>query len=124
MTTVEVIQQSLGSVVLEETGQSIEIIQPVVDIVEVAAPGPQGPAGTSGPPGPTGPPGSGAETTYVHEQGAPSAQWLIVHNLGRYPAVTTVDSAGAEQDGEVIYGSADQLTVVFVLPFGGRAYLN
>lgn len=127
MTTLEIIQQSLGTVTLQETGQTVEIVQPVVQIVEVAQQGPTGgagAAGSQGPQGPAGPPGSGADTTYTHDQATPSAEWIITHNLGRYPSVITVDSAGTEQDGDVVIISANQLKVVFVLPFGGKAYLN
>ena len=40
--------------------------------------------------------GSAAPSTYVHEQSVASATWTAVHNLGSFPSVTVVDSAGTE----------------------------
>ena len=64
----------------------------------------------------------GATFTYV--QTAASAFWIIQHNLGRYPAVSVVDSAGDEVEGSVIYVDSNQVTVAFSAPFSGNAYLN
>lgn len=61
---------------------------------------------------------------YIHIQATASASWVIVHNLGKYPSVSIVDSAGSEVIGEVIYNSKNQLTVSFSAAFSGKAYLN
>jgi hypothetical protein len=63
-------------------------------------------------------------STYVHNQSSPSSTWAILHNLGRRPSVTIVDSAGNAQIGEVLYNSDNQITVTFAAAFGGYAYLN
>lgn len=62
--------------------------------------------------------------TYIHEQAAASAVWEIVHNLGKYPSVTLVDSAGTQFYAEVEYNSLNQCTVYMNSAFKGRAYLN
>lgn len=86
--------------------------------VELATVGPQGPPGPQGPSGPAG------GSSYVHDQAVPAATWIVTHNLNRYPSVTVVDSANTEVEGEVIYTSANVITLNFGSAFGGKAYLN
>lgn len=62
--------------------------------------------------------------SYVHNQGVASATWVITHNLGFYPNVIVEDSGGTTVEGEVVYNSANQLTLTFSAPFGGIAYLS
>lgn len=88
-------------------------------------PGPQGlPGQDSTVPGPQGPPGSPGTYAFVFDQGSPDDVWHIVHNLGFYPAVSIVDSAGSQVEGQVIYNSINDLDVSFTLPFGGKAFLS
>jgi|TARA_R110000824_G_scaffold66938_1_gene173485 hypothetical protein len=61
---------------------------------------------------------------YVFTQSAASATWTITHNLGRYPSVTTVDSAGSIINGAITYTSDNVITVVFTSATSGKAYLN
>lgn len=92
------------------------------NVVIVVSPGPQG---IQGPQGPIGPPGSGGViTTFVFTQSSASASWLIVHNLGQYPSVTVVDSAGTLVDGDITYLDANTVRIDFSAAFGGKAYLN
>jgi hypothetical protein len=63
-------------------------------------------------------------TRYTHVQGSASTTWVIPHNLGIYPAVTVVNSAGDLCEGEVRYDNANQVTLTFGAPFSGTAYLN
>ncbi len=89
--------------------------------------GPQGEIGPMGPEGPQGPPGdegSGALGFFVHDQSIPSDVWVIDHNLSFIPQVTIVDSSGREVEGDVIYTSPTQITVLFSAPFAGKAYLS
>ena len=72
--------------------------------------------------GPPGPPGK--VETYIHNQTTPSATWTITHGLGRYPAVTIVDSAGRVVMGDVSYTDDNTVTIAFGAAFSGRAYLN
>jgi hypothetical protein len=65
-----------------------------------------------------------AGATFTFEQALPAGTWSILHNLGRFPGVTVVDSAGSEVIGEVTYDDANSITVNFSAPFSGTAYLN
>lgn len=110
------------TVVLVDTppADMVVVEQPAArEVVEIVSPGPQGPPG---PPGQPGPPGSDKSFTFT--QGPASATWSITHGLGKFPAVTVVDSAGDEVEGAVKYPSADQVVVSFSAPFSGTAHLN
>lgn len=105
------------------TPEVIELQSAVVDLLEVPESGPAGPPGPQGPQGDPGAPGlSGA--SYVHTQSMPDADWSIAHNLGRYPSVTVVDSAGTVVFGNVEYISVNLVIVHFNGAFGGAAFLN
>lgn len=84
-------------------------------------PGEQGPEGPEGPRGPAGP--SGGET-YVHVQNSSDTNWVIQHNLERYPSVEVVDSAGSLVIGSIHYVDANRVELSFEYPFSGKAYLN
>lgn len=73
--------------------------------------------------GPQGPPGLDTGF-YRHDQSAPSAVWIINHNLGFFPSVTVQDSAGSVVYGDVSYLNSNSLTVVFQSAFGGYANLS
>lgn len=118
-----------------------EVISPDVTLLPSGPPGPpgipgeegppgppgergeMGPAGPEGPEGPQGPPGP-EPIAYVHTQAASATTWVITHNLGRYPSVEVVDSAGSLVLGSVRYIDANQIELTFVYPFSGKAYLN
>lgn len=78
----------------------------------------------AGPAGAQGIPGAGGDKNYVHDQMASSVSWIVIHNLGKYPGVTVVDSAGSLWEGHVAYDTLNQVTLTFSAPFGGKAYLN
>lgn len=80
--------------------------------------GPQGETGIQGPQGPEG------GSTIVYYQSVPATTATIVHNLGKYPAVVTVTSAGDVVEGDVDYIDANSLTVTFSAPFSWTAYLD
>lgn len=61
---------------------------------------------------------------YVHEQAIASATWEINHNLGRYPSVTVVDSAGDKVETLTHYVDENNIRLEFTAEFGGKAYLN
>lgn len=61
---------------------------------------------------------------YTHRQDVASDVWTIDHGLGKFPAVTVVDSCGNVVVGDVTYTSLNQLTVTFNAVFSGKAYLN
>lgn len=92
-------------------------------------PGPQGDPGEQGPQGEQGEPGvDGVDGTndafYLHNQMSASATWNITHNLGKYPSVTVVNSAGDEVIGDVNYPSINTVTINFSAANGGKAFLN
>lgn len=61
---------------------------------------------------------------YVHNQLSSSNEWIIQHNLRKFPSVTIIDSAGSNVIGEVKYLNLNTLVVSFQSAFSGRAYLN
>lgn len=48
----------------------------------------------------------------------------VTHNLGKRPAVTVVDSAENEVEGDIKYTNLNELTVSFSAPFSGTIILN
>lgn len=67
---------------------------------------------------------AGKSETYKHVQGVASSVWTVTHNLGKFPSVTVVDSAGTEWVGDVKYLNDNSLTISFTVAFSGIAYLN
>lgn len=61
---------------------------------------------------------------YRHVQMTPATVWNIHHSLGRYAAVTVVDSAGTTVEGDVAYVSTSEVTISFSAAFSGEAYLT
>lgn len=53
-----------------------------------------------------------------------SNTWVIEHDLGKYPSVTTVDDTGDIVYGDVRYDNANKITVTFSAGVSGKAYLN
>ncbi len=49
---------------------------------------------------------------------------VVAHNLGKYPAVTVIDSAGDEVEGFVDHNSTNQLTITFSASFSGTVICN
>lgn len=62
--------------------------------------------------------------TFIYEQMIASNEWIIDHNLGKYPSIHIVDSANSIVSGDVRYISLNQLVVSFIGEFSGKAYLN
>lgn len=68
--------------------------------------------------------GGGGDAHFVYEQNMPSATWVINHNLGKKPVAVVVDSTENVVVGDIKYNSLNTLTITFVDPFSGKAYLN
>lgn len=66
----------------------------------------------------------GQATTYQYDQAVAGSVWTIQHNLGKYPAVTVVDTAGTEIVGDVQYVNENLVILTFQGTFSGTAYLN
>lgn len=62
--------------------------------------------------------------SYVHNQGIASSIWLITHNMGKFPAVTIVDSAENQVIGDIEYIDQNRVMVTFTGAFKGKAYCN
>jgi hypothetical protein len=115
--TVNEITQTL---VIEGATDSLTSDAPTVVLTDVEA-GPQGPAG---PTGATGADGSGsANTTVVHDQASANATWTMTHNLGRYPAIDIIDSAGNHVIGDIKHNSVNQAVATFDNAFAGKAII-
>lgn len=118
--TIVVIQRETEVIEVLESSTTLEIVEAAEpEVVEIVGAGPQGPRG---PPGPPGPPGGDLSTKF--EQNAAQAVWTIDHELGKYPSVTVVDSAGDAVEGAVSYPSIGRVIVRFSAAFAGTAYLN
>ena len=87
---------------------------PVIESTLESGQGPSGPRGVDGV----------GDLHYLHTQMAASATWTITHNLGKYPAVTVIDSAGDQCEGAVVYVDTNTITLTFGAAFAGAAYLN
>jgi hypothetical protein len=61
---------------------------------------------------------------YTHTQNVSSATWVVTHNLGKFPAVSIVDTGNNEVVGDVVYVNQNSLTLNFSAPFSGKAYCN
>lgn len=64
------------------------------------------------------------DKTFNHVQSNPASQWIIDHNLGKFPSVTVHDSSGTEVEGETIHTSNNQVIINFSAAFSGTADLN
>jgi hypothetical protein len=60
---------------------------------------------------------------FEYEQQAPSATWVVTHNLGRLPSVTIIDSGDNIVIGDVIFLNNNQVEISFTGSFAGKAYL-
>lgn len=63
-------------------------------------------------------------STYIYVQITPAQVWNIIHNLGRYPPVIIVDSAGTIVIGNITYVSDQEVQVSFTAAFAGKAFIN
>ena len=63
---------------------------------------------------------SGSDS-YQHIQGSASVTWTVIHNLGRYPAVTALDSGGTEFECDVDHSSINQVVLTLASALSGTA---
>jgi len=66
----------------------------------------------------------GSDASFEFVQAQPADTWTINHNLGKFPSVTIVDTAGDEVEGNVNHISNTQVVLSFSAAFSGRAFLN
>ncbi len=68
--------------------------------------------------------GTSGDKSYVHVQGLAATTWNIVHNLGKFPSITVIDSANTEVECEVEFVDPNNVIVRVSAAFSGRAYCN
>lgn len=88
------------------------------------SPGEIGATGSTGAAGATGATGAPGGTTFTYYQSVPAASATIVHNLNRFPNVTTITLSGDTVIGDVDYVDANTVSVTFSGPFSWTAYLE
>jgi hypothetical protein len=138
-------------VIVDKRDQNKIVVQEQITKIEISQGGPQGiqgpagPTGTTGSTGPTGatgatgaagatgatgpqgaqgPAGPSQVIAYTHLQNAVSLTWVITHNLGFYPNIVVLDSAGTVVEGDFSYASVNQMTVTLSQAISGYAYLS
>lgn len=67
---------------------------------------------------------SKTQGNYTHQQTLPADEWIISHNLGKYPVVVIADNEGFVQMGTIQYLSLNQVRVTFENEISGFAYLS
>ena len=66
----------------------------------------------------------GGSTTFIFNQEEPLKEWIIEHNLNKYPYIVTVDLNGEEIIGDKTYIDNNIVKVTFTSLVSGKAYLN
>lgn len=74
--------------------------------------------------GPKGDPGTGTTAEITFYQDIPASTWAVAHNLGKFPSVRVVDSAGTLVFGDVQYVDSNNLNILFSSNFAGIAYIG
>jgi|HubBroStandDraft_6_1064221.scaffolds.fasta_scaffold102499_3 hypothetical protein len=67
--------------------------------------------------------GSGADKNYTQPFSV-TATVDVAHGLGKYPAVTVLDSAGDQVEGDVVFTDFNNLIISFSAPFSGTITCN
>ncbi len=66
-----------------------------------------------------------ANSTFIFTQGVAASVWDITHNMKKFPSVEVVDTGENSILGfQINYISSNRLTLTFITPFSGKAYLN
>lgn len=112
-----------NNVIVESVENNVNVTK-VENRVIVASSGVQGPIGPQGEQGDQGPQGDPGIGSYVHTQGTASNTWTIIHNLGFFPNVEIIDSAGNSVIGSYQFVNVNTITATFTDPFAGKAYLS
>lgn len=53
-----------------------------------------------------------------------SSEWILGHNMGKYPQVTVIDLSGEHVIGKVDYLDSNTMKLTFSEPLAGRCYLS
>jgi len=66
----------------------------------------------------------GVDKTFTFEQAVPDTEWIINHNLNKFPSITVEDSSGKVVEGAEEYIDQNNLKINFCAAFSGKAHLN
>lgn len=125
MTTVQVISQTqvieapivIQEITVDPITSEITLVTSDDNPIAVINAGPQGPRGVQGP--------AGADSAFFnYTQVTPSNSWVINHNMGFYPNVTTFDDTGRLFEANEIHHSVNQLEIQLLTPRAGTARLS
>ncbi len=61
---------------------------------------------------------------YTAQVSTPNVLWVVIHNLGKLPAVSITNNSGKQIEAEVIYDNANQCSIRFNSPTSGFIHLN
>lgn len=65
------------------------------------------------------------DKTFVFTQGVAANVWDITHSMLKFPSVEVVDTGETSILGfQIIYIDKNRLTLSFITPFAGKAFLN
>lgn len=98
----------------------VSLTKNVQKSVQILKTGPQGPQGLQGVQGPKGDPGS----NFNYTQQTPLNTWVIAHNLGYKPSVSTLSVGGVVMLGSVTHLSDNVVQIDFNTPVSGSAHLS
>ena len=62
--------------------------------------------------------------SYIYRQETAAKDWVIQHDMNKFPSITVTDSANTVVQGEAEYLSSNAVALHFSAPFAGTAYLN
>jgi hypothetical protein len=65
-----------------------------------------------------------ADKNFIFVQGVADANWVVAHNLGKFPSVSVFDSADTPLKGQVEHVDNNNLIIKFNKAVSGKAYLN
>ena len=69
-------------------------------------------------------PSTGGDSSFTYTQVTPETTWNILHNMGKFPSITVIDTADTVVTGQYTYIDNNNVTLTFSAGFAGTAYLN
>ncbi len=66
----------------------------------------------------------GGDSHYLHSQDIPAFEWIITHNLGKFPAVQVLDTAQNHIHSKIIHDSNMVCRAIHGAMFSGKASCN
>lgn len=62
--------------------------------------------------------------TFIFREDQALTEWVIEHNMGKFPSVSVVNSNDILMHGDITYVNDNKLIINFSAGFSGKAYLN